>query len=239
VRKRKRDDGHENLERWLITYADLITLLLAFFIMMYTFSKQDSQKYQEVANYLRAIFSGGAGIAGNGSLPESKAVEQILGKNSERDTQKHLEEEIQSVQSKEDSQRNIYVISSNGNIVVRVTDRSFFDEGRAELRAEAKHTLDRIAPILKTSNNFVRIEGHTDNIPISTAEFTSNWELSVRRATEVVRYLVEKHDFPPAKLSATGYAQYRPIVPNNSAKNRAINRRTDIIILSSEGRQLK
>jgi len=89
----------------------------------------------------------------------------------------------------------------------------------------------KIAPILKASHNQIMIEGHTDNVPINTTEFTSNWELSVRRATEVVRYLIETYGFPPGRISASGYAEYRPVAPNDSGENRALNRRIEIILL--------
>jgi chemotaxis protein MotB len=114
-----------------------------------------------------------------------------------------------------------------------VLDKAFFDEGKAELKDGAKGALDKIVPIIKSVDNHVRIEGHTDNVPINTNEFKSNWELSVRRATEVVRYFVEKRGLPPERISATGYAEYRPIVQNDSPKNKALNRRIEIIVIKS------
>ncbi|MFZ2801097.1 MAG: OmpA family protein, partial [Syntrophorhabdus sp.] len=112
-----------------------------------------------------------------------------------------------------------------------------FDEGKAELKDGAKNALDRIVPIIKNVENHIRIEGHTDNVPISTNEFKSNWELSVRRATEVVRYFVEKKGLPPERISATGYAEYRPIANNNSPQHRAMNRRIEIIVAKTKEKQ--
>ncbi len=91
----------------------------------------------------------------------------------------------------------------------------------------------KLAPILEKSDNHVRIEGHTDNVPINTAEFSSNWELSTRRATEVVRHLIEKYGFQPGRISASGYAEYRPVAPNDTEQNRALNRRIEIILLDA------
>jgi len=230
--KKKKDDEHDNLERWLITYSDLITLLLAFFIMMYTFSRQDAQKYQEVSEYLRAIFSGGPAILRAGTTPESKVIIPPPKPKSEiEEIAKQLEKEIQGMAEAADPEHKISVLTDERGIVIRIMDRAFFDEGRAELKDRAKSALMKIAPTIKASNNQIRIEGHTDNVPIRTTEFKSNWELSVRRATEVVRNLIEKYDFPPERISATGYAEYRPVASNETEEGRALNRRIEIILL--------
>jgi chemotaxis protein MotB len=233
VRKKRHEEEPENAERWLLTYADLITLLLAFFIMMYTFSKRDAQKYEEVAGHLKAIFAGGTGIAGKGSVAASEPM-QIASKGaSSGDIKRQLESEFINQANNKGNQQNISVVSDERGIVIRVMDRAFFDEGRAELKEKAKNTLDSIVPIIKNANRHIRVEGHTDNVPINTAEFRSNWELSTRRATEVVRYLVEHRGYPPEKISAAGYAEYRPIVKNDGPQNRALNRRIEIILANS------
>ena len=108
----------------------------------------------------------------------------------------------------------------------------FFDLGKANLKPEAVEILRKVAPTLRSLPNPLRVEGHTDDLPIRTSQFPSNWELSVHRATNVVRYLVEEEGFDPKKLSAAGYSEYRPLVPNNSDANRQINRRVDIIIMN-------
>jgi chemotaxis protein MotB len=110
---------------------------------------------------------------------------------------------------------------------------ALFDSGKADLKSEAIRLLDKIAPVLKQSQRPIRVEGHTDNVPIHTKEFPSNWELSTARAVNVLRYLVEKHEIPPQIISAAGYGEYHPIVPNDTAQNRSRNRRVEIIILSS------
>ena len=131
----------------------------------------------------------------------------------------------------------IWVFKDERGIVLRIMDRAFFGEGKAELKESAKDALSKIAPILRGSNCQIRIEGHTDDIPINTSEFTSNWELSARRATEVVRHLVEKYGLSPLMISASGYAQYRPIVTNDTAPNRALNRRIEIILCRPPNRE--
>jgi chemotaxis protein MotB len=235
MRRKRREVEQENHERWLLTYADLITLLLAFFIMMYTFSKQDAQKYQEVTTHLRAIFSGGTGALSNGnpSATGSATISIVPTETLNNEIKRQLEEEIKRVAPVDSTDQSFTVFVDDRGIVIRVLDKAFFDEGKADLKENAKNTLTKIIPIIRKVNRQIRIEGHTDNIPINTREFKSNWELSVRRATEVVQFMVEKGSFPPEKTSAVGYAEYRPLIPNTSPENRALNRRIEIIIEKS------
>jgi chemotaxis protein MotB len=237
MKKRKHNEEHENAERWLLTYADLITLLLAFFIMMYVFSKKDAQKYDEVASHLKTIFSGGTGLAGKGSVTAASPIDMPSKGASSGEIKRQLESELMDSNRNKPGGENISVLSDERGVVIRVLDKAFFDEGKAELKDGAKGALDKIVPIIKSVDNHVRIEGHTDNVPINTHEFKSNWELSVRRATEVVRYFVEKRGLPPDRISATGYAEYRPIVQNNSPKNKSLNRRIEIIVVKSNEKQ--
>jgi chemotaxis protein MotB len=235
MRKKKREEEHENSERWLITYADLITLLLAFFILMYTMSKQDAQRYQEVAGHLKAVFTGGIGVAGRGSTL-GKTPTELSFKGGDGSGVRELERQIKGVdeQSKGATAGRITVFADDRGIIVRAMEKAFFDEGKADLSDQAEKALDAIAPVIKSMNSHLRVEGHTDNVPIRTSEFKSNWELSVMRATEVVRYLIERHNFPPDKISAAGYSEYRPIVSNENPKNRGLNRRIEMIIVKSE-----
>ena len=237
MKRRKHNEEHENAERWLLTYADLITLLLAFFIMMYVFSKKDAQKYDEVASHLKTIFSGGTGLAGKGSVTAASPIDMPSKGASSGEIKRQLESELMDSNRNKPGGENISVLSDERGVVIRVLDKAFFDEGKAELKDGAKGALDKIVPIIKSVDNHVRIEGHTDNVPINTNEFKSNWELSVRRATEVVRYFVEKRGLPPDRISATGYAEYRPIVQNNSPKNKSLNRRIEIIVVKSNEKQ--
>jgi len=238
VRKKKHNEEHENAERWLLTYADLITLLLAFFIMMYTFSKQDGQKYQEVSTHLKTIFAGGTGIAQKGNISGTAPLNPMPIKVvSSNEIKKQIEQEIKTVADTNGLKDNISVLSDERGIVIRIMDKAFFDEGKAELKDSAKSTLDKIVPVIKQINNHIRVEGHTDNVPIKTNEFKSNWELSVRRGTEVVRHLIERGGVPPQRISASGYAEYRPIVDNDTMTNRALNRRIEIVVAKSATEQ--
>lgn len=219
-RRRGKGDHSENLERWLITYADLITLLLAFFIMMYAISRGDHTKHSEISGHLRSIFLSGSGLLdGVAKDPLDSLRIELL-------------REIEELNDRY-GVGQISVAREERGIVIRILDRAFFDEGKADLTEDAKVALRALAPILKRIPNRIAIEGHTDNVPISNSEFKSNWDLSVRRAVEVVRYLIEKEGIPPKKLSASGYAEYRPVAPNSSPYGRALNRRIEITILTS------
>jgi chemotaxis protein MotB len=239
VSRKKNTDEHENLERWLITYSDLITLLLAFFIMMYTFSKQDAQKYQEVSEQLKAIFSGRSVLSGGSGSSTTPGLSNVVGTTalSAEEIARELENEVRAMAASTDPKQKISVFRDERGIVIRIMDKAFFDEGKAELKETAKRALEKIVPIMVNSSRPIRIEGHTDDVPIRTSEFRSNWELSVRRATEVVRYLIETHNFPPQKISASGYAEYQPVAPNNTPENRASNRRIEIILVQAADTQ--
>ncbi|MBA4389322.1 MAG: hypothetical protein C0399_00065 [Syntrophus sp. (in: bacteria)] len=235
MKRKKTEEEHENNERWLITYADLITLLLAFFIMMYVFSKKDTQKYEEVVGHLKTIFTGGANAPGQAKAAGIVSFDLPIkmAQGSSEEVQKKLKDELHSLAGNGASQKNISVFVDERGTVIRILDKAFFDEGKADFKEKAKNALDKIVPVVKSVNNHIRIEGHTDNVPINTREFRSNWELSVRRATEVVRYFIEKYDFSPERISAVGYAEHRPVAPNDTAENRALNRRIEIIITKS------
>jgi len=233
IKRKKSEEDKENLERWLLTYADLITLLLAFFVMLYVFSKQDTRKYDAMTMQLKAIFSGGAGIVVEGGRTGSQTIEARTEGLSNIEIRRQLEEQIKALPQAEGQENNISVITDERGVVIRIMDKAFYDTGKADLKDRARETLDKVAPVIKFLPNEIRIEGHTDNVPISTYEFKSNWELSVRRATEVVRYLIENGGISPQRISAAGYGEYRPVAANDSDANRALNRRIEIIVVNN------
>jgi len=233
LRRKKKEEDKENLERWLLTYADLITLLLAFFIILYVFSKQDSKRYDAMTMQLKAIFSGGTGVVDEGGRTGAQVLEGNVEGPSNVEIRRQLEAQINGMSQTDGQENNISVITDERGIVIRIMDKAFYDTGKADLKDRAKETLSRIAPVIKTVPNEIRIEGHTDNVPINTAEFKSNWELSVRRATEVVQYLIEKGGVSPIRISAAGYSEYRPVAANDTDANRAMNRRIEIIVVNT------
>ena len=233
--KKKHDEEHENAERWLLTYADLITLLLAFFIVMYSMSKVDAKKFGAMAQALQSVLHGkGMDVMkGEGNLmvapPEAGGPMKI-------GDLKLLQSQINKLARDMGLKDKITADMDSRGLVIRISESTFFDPGSADLKPEAMNVLDAITVILKSIPNHIRFEGHTDNVPIKTPKYPSNWELSVSRATTCVRYLIEHHNFSPDKISALGYGEYRPIAGNDTSEGRAKNRRVDIVILSWEDR---
>jgi len=229
ARKKKVED-HENLERWLLTYADLITLLLAFFIVMYSMSKVDAKKFGKMRDALSGVLRGGTVAIKKGDQLGALPGSGVLNVGA----LKSLGESIEKGAAEIGEDKTVSVEVSERGLVIHIMESALFKSGSAELEPKAQAILDLIARDIKDMPNHIRIEGHTDNRPISTAKYPSNWELSSDRATQVVRYLADRHNIEPKKISALGFGEYRPIMPNNSDENRARNRRVDIVVLTSE-----
>jgi chemotaxis protein MotB len=230
VRKRREKfDSHENLERWLLTYADLITLLLAFFVVMYSMSKVDAKKFGKMAEALNGVLKGGESVMKNPS-DAKKTGHGLLQIGNLKTIQKQVEERFKEI----NRQGEIKTEVTERGLVVHIMESALFKAASATLEPRAMEILDLIAAKVKGIPNHVRIEGHTDDRPISTSVFPSNWELSSARATAVVRYFTNNHGITPDRVSALGYGEYRPIKPNNNIENRAQNRRVDIVILTME-----
>jgi chemotaxis protein MotB len=222
--------------RWLLTYADMITLLMAFFIMMYSMSVINISKFHNVAI---AIRSGFGGVMPGQSRSILSTDGQISFKPSPLagDTTgvawqvvKPLQAYINQTPSAKKTVR-VYV-DRRGLVVSLRSDKVLFDPGRAEIKAQAYPIMTRIAGVIRSVANEVRVEGHTCNLPTKSVLFASNWELSTTRATNVVRYMIDKQGIPAARLSAAGYADTRPLGPNDTEEHRRRNRRVDFVILN-------
>jgi len=218
----------------MTTYGDLITQILIFFVLLFSFSKVDRDKFTAAMLSLQGslgIIDGGMTLQ-EGDLMEQGEIGEIMISVQEQRVFELLHERVEEIIS-EDDLNGIQVNLDERGLVIRFVEGVLFDSGKADIKNEARAILDKIAPLLIDTHRHIRIEGHTDNLPINTREFPSNWELSTARAVNVVKYFIEKHNFSPYILSAAGYGEYRPIAPNDSDKNRALNRRVDIIILKS------
>jgi chemotaxis protein MotB len=230
--------GGGSSERWLLTYADLITLLLAFFVILYAMSKSDYHKMYDLSRSLSSAFHASQGgnkdvmppsdphvlNGGFSVLPESAQMMQMQDK---------LEQQI----VKENGPKGMEGVRTTVNergLVISLSDSAFFDAGDANLRPATIGVLKTVARTLLKSGRNIMIEGHTDNTPINTMQFPSNWELSTARATSVVKWLITSYRLPPDRLSASGYGEYHPLVANTTPENRAKNRRIDIVILRSD-----
>jgi chemotaxis protein MotB len=239
--------GHDNAGsmRWLLTYADMITLLMAFFIMMYSMSVLNIQKFREVAFSIRSGFGGPIDGGGAGMLAFPQANDNIApsiddlvessGLGALPGAAKQIEEYIKEQGLGEIVRMRV---EKRGLVVSLVTDQVLFDIGRAELRPRAKHILSKVGAIVRNMPNEIAVEGHTCDLPIRTQQFPSNWELSTARATTVVRFLIDHAGIAPRRVSASGYADSRPLAPNDSEARRVSNRRVDIVILSNGMRDI-
>jgi chemotaxis protein MotB len=239
--RKKKHEEHVNHERWLVSYADFITLLFAFFVTLYAISQVDAQKLGKLMESMQAAFDTRVFEPGSPKLSLSdgraKGVEQqtLVEPISPIVTPtplQNVEAIIRSQLVRESFTDKVGLRQERRGLVVTLTEAGFFDAGQAELRGSSLTVLDLIAESLLTIPNQVRIEGHTDTIPIKTARFPSNWELSTARATYVLAHIASRFPFEPTRLSVAGYGEYRPIAPNNTAEGRAANRRVDLVILS-------
>jgi chemotaxis protein MotB len=235
------DGGHENAERWLLTYADLITLLMVFFVVLYSMSQADSVKFHRISAALEQAFNldvlQGHNTNGlnEGSPTVTTPVEDLFSTPEHAAEVAHLQEKIQqaAAASGSDQTPSVQVGSDKDGIVIRLSGSYLFDSGRAELKPNSLGILDTIAAELRALPNDVRVDGHTDSTPIDSPRYPTNWELSAARAITVTRYLSESAGIPAARLTAAGYGEYRPLVPNDTREHRALNRRVEIHILSS------
>lgn len=237
-RKRRQDDSGGGADDWLATYADLVTLLLCFFVLLFASSELDAQKFQAFLT----SFQGGAGVMPGGDKTEN--LPTISG-DTEEDLEKEeledltaIKELIDEYSEEEGISAEIDTIIEERGLLIRSLDNVFFDSGKADIKSEAESMLAFIAEILKNedfSERQLRVEGHTDSDPITniTNKYPTNWELSAIRATNVLRYLVEVQGVEGSRVSTSGYGDQKPIVPNDTAENKAANRRVDLIILRS------
>ena len=228
----KHAEQHDNEERWLLTYADLITLLLGLFVILYAMSKIDAGKYAELVSAMGGVF----GKEKQGVLQGQMGMMQSVVPQLQNERQQ-IEKEIREALGSGIKKQLVSVSQNERGITIHIMEELLFNSGSAEFKASSLLVLDSLASVLKKIPNDIRIEGHTDNVPISSAQFPSNWHLSVARAVNAGYYLIEKHGLDPEKVSVVGYSEYRPLVPNTSEENRARNRRVDIVIITNVPRE--
>jgi len=277
MRKKKQQQGPKGPAPWVLTYGDCMTLILCFFVLLFSFSTMDVVKFQRMIDAFQGAFGvldGGEPIS-QGQLKKAKNVKDNQKMADDRNDQQ--QEDIESEEQKKkaemkrlrrelaqiarqleqvslkDAQGNeirdklgretkidFQVLPEPRGWVIRIQDRALFDSGKAEINKYNTVILDKISDLLKDYDYPIAIEGHTDNQPIGSElkkKFETNWELSAARAVNVLRYFVEEQDFPPDKISAAGYGEFRPVAPNTrpdgtpDIAGRTKNRRVDIVIL--------
>ena len=266
---KKEPEKHANHERWLVSYADFITLLFAVFVVLYAMGQTDKKKAEEVMSSLRESFgySTMAAAGQKGVLPaedirmipaikpemavipmtrkmppagpKQGGLEQGRGGKSRAD-EKEFKEIMSSIEAyliKQGAQSKVSLSITRRGLAVSLKEAGFFDSGSAAIKPAGYQLLNTIIEALAQYSNPLRVEGHTDTIPISTAQFPSNWELSSARATNVLRYMLKTYEVGPGTVSATGYGEFRPTAENTTAEGRAKNRRVDIVLMSGGAEQ--
>ncbi|MGM0437053.1 MAG: flagellar motor protein MotB [Bacillota bacterium] len=237
-RNRKNNKNDDTDSNWMTTFSDMMTLLLTFFVLLYSMSTIDAQKFKAAVNSLRenmGILSGGRTVSEEPMVESGSLGSDITPSPHENLTV--ARKEIQQYVQEKNLQDRVNMEMTQRGLVVRFTGQILFEVGEADIRNKGRDVLDKVATVLKDMPNNVMIEGHTDNLPIDTDEFPSNWELSTARSTEVIKYFIEDPGIDPERLSAAGYSKYRPIEPNDSPENRALNRRVEVVILNTTNGQ--
>lgn len=230
ARKKKTEDAsiEPTAPFWMVTYGDMVTLLLTFFILLISFSNMDEIKFNAAARSLQGAL---------GVLEEQKMELQIMQEppGGEDDLLLRTDvydrlQEFEKQMADNIDQGDITVDFVKNGLMIQMGSRLLFDVADASLKKDSYAILNALAETIKDHAAEVLVGGHTDDIPISTPEYASNWELSGARAMSVVRYLIEKGGVPPKILAATAYGEYRPIVPNASPADRQINRRVEFLV---------
>ena len=239
---KRREEKEPNHERWLLTYSDLITLLMIFFVVMYASSNSDTTKYKQLAQSLNSAFTGGGKtIIGNDSAisitdPSTKIIDTptVESKTAEENQMEAIKKNVDKYLKENGLSNSASTKIDERGLQVSLTSTLLFDSGKANVKPEAIKKLISIGKILNKVDNYVRIEGHTDSTPINNYEFSSNWQLSAIRATNVTELLISQAGIYPKRISAVAYGENRPVATNTTEIGKAKNRTVDIIILSSK-----
>ncbi|APF24647.1 flagellar motor protein MotB [Clostridium butyricum] len=240
ARKKKSSNNELTGDEWLGTYSDCVTLLMTFFVLLYSMSTVDAQKVQAISQAF-SIMSGKSTDSilqydmYQGSQPvlggESKIENTI--QQSENIDKKTMYEDVKEFVDKNQLNTTIDIAQDENGVVLQLRDNILFESGKADLIDGSSEILDKINTLISTLPNSIVIEGHTDNVPISTSIYKDNWDLSTARASNVLRYFTQLKGQDPTRFSAAGYGEYRPKVDNSTDENRAQNRRVNILIVSN------
>ena len=259
MRRRKSAAEHSNHDRWLVSYADFITLLFAFFVVLFSSSQVDKRKVGKIATAMQAAFQqlgifqtansrtpmvtadplpeenvqiieNGKGMSGRGKM--AAPFEKIVGQPPIPKDLGVLQKELAASLAPEIARHEVALQAGREGLIISLREMGFYDTGSANLRPDSEAAVTRIAKELGAQPNSIRVEGHTDNVPIHNAQFASNWELSTARATGMIRLFITRYNLASARLSAAGYAEYHPVASNDTPESRAQNRRVDIVVLN-------
>jgi chemotaxis protein MotB len=246
--RHERRKGHVNHERWLVSYADFITLMFAFFVVLYASSQADKRKQAQVSQSIDQAFKalglfqpaltvskkvGMASSTDQDAMPINIVMGDELAASPEvKKDLTRIQHELSGKLSNQIAKHVVAMRLGHDGLVISLREAGFYDSGSATPHTTSLSSIDAIVASLAKVPYDIRIEGHTDNVPIHTAQFDSNWELSSVRATKMAEIFIERGHFLPGRLSAAGYAEFHPVASNATAEGRGQNRRVDIIVLS-------
>ena len=239
MRRRKKAEEHSQHERWLISYADFMTLLFAFFVVLFASANHDKKAIKQVSSAVKNGFQqmgafSGSSSSDSGSLSGGKTLEATAASpaGSAGIDVVELQRKLNKALGKEIERREVGLKMTPEGFVISLHELGFFDSGQARLLPGASDTVKRIAGVLMQYGLDMRIEGHTDDVPIHNSTFASNWDLSTARASAVAMMLLDDAGFDPKRMSIAGYGQYHPAATNDTAEGRKANRRVDIVIVA-------
>ncbi|WHH58942.1 OmpA family protein [Petroclostridium sp. X23] len=249
-RNRNADEAKKGSPEWMNTYGDMVTLLLTFFVLLFAMSTIDTQKFEQIIKSIQGslgINYGATSVTketlateGDDNYPElDDFVNNVTTPGGMSDISQDAQDmeklffELKTYIDKNNLGDSVEITKEKPGLLIRFKDNVLFDSGKADLKADAKNILKYIAGMLNAVSKDIRVEGHTDNLPIRTSQFQDNWDLSAKRATNVLRYFIEEGDIEPTRLSAVGYGEYHPVAENSTEIGRRQNRRVDIVILKS------
>jgi chemotaxis protein MotB len=258
MKDRRRPAPHISHERWLVSYADFVTLLFAFFVVLYASAQIDKRKAARLSDAIETAFQqlgvfenephGPEGATADMGVPANVTAAGDPARNlsrlasssvglKEADQNKEdfdaIRIELEKALAAEIKRNEVALRMDPDGLVISLREVGFFDSGSATIKPGAEDAFSLVALILQEHACGVRVEGHTDTVPIHTSQFASNWELSTARATELVKSLIEDHGVTAQRLSAAGFAEFHPVASNDSAQGRQLNRRVDIVILAA------
>ena len=251
---KKKQEEHENLERWMVSYADFMTLLFATFVVLYALSQINVNEFKKVEESLKkafivqSILDGGSGVmsSGNSVLDTSSADSMIdslfmeyISPRYEQESYEKIKKEVEDL-AKSGELNGVSATIDERGLVITITDKNIlFQSGSAELSPQAKKLLEKVGKLIveKFALHLIRVEGHTDSVPVS-GKYPSNWELSSARASSIVRYLIDRFHILPDLMSAVGYADTRPVDTKKDAASLAKNRRVEIVVQRNQNKTL-
>ena len=217
-------NSKDYINRWVVSYADFVTMLLALFMVMYAVLQIDNQKMAALQERMQKTFSTNLKVEYVTKYQENSLQNNTYGTEA---LTKLFKDNLSQTKS-------INLVKDPRGLIVRVNSNVIFDEGSAQIKPQAQKTITEIVKVLTKINNPVIIEGHSDSTPIKNKKFPSNWELSTARATNIISFIMKNSKISPKRLCAVGYGEYMPIGDNTSISGRMLNRRVDIIVLEKE-----